>query len=113
MTCSPGDLALIPFPYADLNSTKKRPVLVLTSPDRYGDFIALAVTSVEQGQQAIRLEPRQLIEGTLPRTSWVRLDKIFTLSTGNIAKTLGRVEAAVMRNALAGLCTAVGYTTGG
>ncbi len=42
--CNPHDLVLIPFPYADLGSSKKRPVLVLTNPDRHGDFIALAVT---------------------------------------------------------------------
>lgn len=48
MTCRPGDLVLIPFPYSDLNAAKKRPVLVLTAPDRHGDFIALAVTSAQE-----------------------------------------------------------------
>ena len=46
MICSPGDLVLIPFPFSDLNTTKKRPVLVLTKPDHHGDFVGLAVTSV-------------------------------------------------------------------
>jgi hypothetical protein len=40
MTCKPGDLALIPFPYSDPTAYKKRPVLVLTGPDRHDDFIA-------------------------------------------------------------------------
>ncbi|ARJ64629.1 hypothetical protein WV31_02540 [Magnetospirillum sp. ME-1] len=40
-----GDLVLIPFPFSDLTAAKKPPVLVLTQPDAYGDFIALAVTS--------------------------------------------------------------------
>ena len=39
-----GDLVLIPFPFSDLSAAKKRPVLLLTRPDVYGDFIALAVT---------------------------------------------------------------------
>jgi mRNA interferase MazF len=47
MTLDPGDIVLIPFPYSDLSSTKKRPVVVITAPDRFGDFIAAGVTSVE------------------------------------------------------------------
>ena len=47
MICKPGDLVGIPFPYSDLTTKKRRPVLVLTAPDRHGDFMGLAVTSVE------------------------------------------------------------------
>jgi mRNA interferase MazF len=112
MTCNPGDLVLIPFPYADLSSTKKRPVLALTAPDRHGDFIGLAVTSVEQLANALRLESDHLLDGALPKASWVRLDKVFTLSGSNIAKTIGRVQPALIRDALAGLCASVGYSSG-
>ncbi len=40
-----GDLVLIPFPFSDLSASKKRPVLLVSRPDGYGDFVALAVTS--------------------------------------------------------------------
>lgn len=56
MSCEPGDLVLIPFPFADLKATKKRPVLVLTRPDRPGDFIGLAVTSVPTPEHALRID---------------------------------------------------------
>ena len=43
-----GDLVLIPVPFSDLNSAKRRPVLLLTGPDAQGDFMAcpIARTSV-------------------------------------------------------------------
>jgi mRNA interferase MazF len=112
MTCSPGDLVLIPFPYADLSSSKKRPVLALTAPDRHGDFIALAITSVQQTQYAIELRAQHLIQGALPKTSWVRLDKVFTLSESSLVKTLGKVDPAFMQETLAGLYATVGYVRG-
>jgi hypothetical protein len=40
-----GDLLLVPFPFTDLSAAKRRPVLALTAPDTYGDFMALPVTS--------------------------------------------------------------------
>ncbi len=48
MTPEPGDIVLIPFPFSDLSTSKRRPVLALTSPDRHGDFIAVGITSVAQ-----------------------------------------------------------------
>ena len=110
MTCEPGDLLPIPFPYADLSAAKKRPVQALTSPDRHGDFVALAVTSVEQTERAIQLGADDFAQGTLPKPSWVLLDKVFTLSERSLVRRLGKVSSTVMQGALAGLCATVGYT---
>jgi len=41
-----GALVLLPFPYSDATTTKRRLVLALTSPDEYGDFIGMAVSGL-------------------------------------------------------------------
>ena len=110
MTCRPADLVLIPFPYADLRLSKKRPVLVLTTPDQHGDFIALAVTSVQPPEYALEIDPASLASGALPRRSWVRQGKVFTLGEDDIVKALGRVTPGFLRAVLDGLCERVGYT---
>ena len=40
-----GELVVVPFPFTDLSSAKRRPVLALTAPDTQGDFIGCPVTS--------------------------------------------------------------------
>lgn len=109
MECKPGEIVLIPFPYSDLSTTKKRPVLALTLPDKNGDFIALAVTSVETPEYAVKLENLALTAGNLPKPSWVRVDKIFTLSTSSIIKVFGTLKSDVFQMVLDGLCRRVGY----
>ncbi len=109
MTCSAYDLVLIPFPYADLSSSKKRPVLVLTAPDRHGDFIALAVTTVPQREPAVPLHSMDIIDGTLPKPSWIRVDKVFTLSDQNIVKHIGKIKSECAGMVLKSLCSIVGY----
>ncbi|WP_435549902.1 type II toxin-antitoxin system PemK/MazF family toxin [Desulfobacterium sp. N47] len=79
MSYSPSDLVGIPFPYSDLKTKKKRPVLVITHPDGYGDFICVAVTSVPTPEYAVAIDDASMSAGNLPRQSWIRCNKLFTL----------------------------------
>ncbi|OAN53768.1 type II toxin-antitoxin system PemK/MazF family toxin [Magnetospirillum moscoviense] len=102
-----GDLLLIPFPFSDLSATKKRPVLVLTRPDAYGDFIALAVTSRPQTDHGIALAATDLVQGSLPLASWIRTDRAVILNASLVVKGFGRASERVIASALARLCAYV------
>jgi len=108
MTCEPGELVGIPFPYSDLTTRKRRPVLVLTHPDRHGDFMGLAVTSVSTQEFAIGINDQSLADGRLPRPSWVRCDKIFTLSETNIVRRYGSLHPDVLGDVMEVLCAFLG-----
>ena len=108
MICEPGDLVLIPFPFSDLVTNKKRPVLILTFPDRYNDFIGLAVTSTPVQEAALPLNPASMSHGSLPKPSWVRLDKVYTLDTGVVVRNIGKVTPACFSMVLRGFCHTVG-----
>src|SRR5277367_5587994 len=75
-----GELLLVPFPFTDPSAAKRRPVLALTVPDSYGDFIALPVTSRPQTEHGIALASTDLVRGHLPARSWIRADRIVTLN---------------------------------
>lgn len=91
-----GDLLLVPYPFTDLSAAKRRPVLALTAPDAYGDFIALPVTSRPQKEHGIALASGGLIRGKLPAPSWIRIDRIVTLNVSLVVKTIGTVSPAIV-----------------
>ncbi len=95
-----GDLLLVPFPFSDLSASKRRPVLALTAPDRYGDFIALPVTSRPQTEHGVPLAAVDLTRGTLPAPSWIRTDRIVTLNASLVVKSVGRVSERVVATAV-------------
>ena len=111
MTCKPGDLLGIPFPYSNLTTKKRRPVLVVTSPDRHGDFMGLAVTSVETEESAVAIVEGDMATGSLPRESWIRYDKIFTLNSEIVVKTYGSMKDQLLETVMDELCRYIGCDT--
>jgi mRNA interferase MazF len=94
-----GHLVLVPYPFTDLSASKRRPVLALTGPDAYGDFIGLPVTSRPRAEHALPLVQADMTDGTLPLASWIRIDRIVTLSSSLVIKTVGHVSDRVVAEA--------------
>lgn len=95
-----GDIVLIPIPFSDLTSQKRRPVLVLSNNDynqRYQDVIVAAITSnvAEREYQDI-ITNENMTEGELKVASAVRADKLYTLSQSIIIKKFGKVHPDVL-----------------
>lgn len=95
-----GDIVLIPIPFTDLSSQKRRPVVVISN-DAYNrktsDIIVVAMTSnpatVDYG---FTVTSSDLEKGTLNRPGKMRVDRIYTLSQSIVVKTFGRVNAATL-----------------
>ncbi len=104
ITCKPGDLVGIPFPYSNLKAEKRRPVLVITRQDRHGDFICAAVTSVPTAECAVFIENTSMETGHLPRRSWIRCDKLFTLSQSVIVRQYGSIDNKAFNNVREKIC---------
>jgi len=92
------DIVITRFPFTDLTTAKRRPVLVVSNNainkgKRNLDFIGLALTSkIRSGPYAIQVDNNDLEAGSLPKQSEIRCDKIGTIEKKVIAKKLCRLN---------------------
>ena len=95
-----GDIVLIPIPFTDLSSQKRRPVIVVSN-DSYNrktsDIVVVAMTSnPDAADYSFTVTSSDLDKGTLNRPGKVRVDKIYTLSQTIVVKTFGRVGTVTL-----------------
>ena len=105
---SPASIVVLPYPFSDASQQKRRPVLVLTEPDGFGDFIGLAVTSRAHHEASVPLGQEDMLNGNLPKPSLIRTDKVFTLNQALVVKSVGKVRDDVFVQALHALCRKIG-----
>lgn len=95
-----GDVVLLPFPFSDLSSAKRRPVLVLskaTYNKASPDFVVCAMTSnLGNAAHSVYVEDADMESGRLPKPSRVKVDKVFCASQSLVVKRVGRVSQDVM-----------------
>jgi len=95
-----GDIVLIPVPFSNLISIKKRPILVLSNTEHNlmnRDMIVIAITS-NLDQKGIKISNNDLSDGFLPKLSVIKIDKIYTLDASIAIKRIGKVNEAVLSN---------------
>lgn len=97
---SQGDIVLIPIPFTDLSSQKRRPVIVISS-DAYNqyapDVIVVAMTSNPSlNAYSFIITSADLEQGSLNRPGTVRVDKMYTLHQSLVVKRFGRVTPEIL-----------------
>jgi mRNA interferase MazF len=96
--------------WADLDPVRgreqagQRPVLVVSEDvfnERSGTVIAMAITS--QPQRSLFPLTLELSEVKLPKTSWLKISQIRTLSDDRLVRRLARVPPEILQKAIEGL----------
>lgn len=106
------DIVLIPVPFTDLSSAKRRPVLILSSDahcQSSPDMLIAAITSNLSGNlPGAVISSADMEIGALPRQSLARADKLYTLSQANIIKPYGRLGQVAFEDVLKALDLVLG-----
>jgi len=95
-----GDILLVPIPFTDLSSQKRRPVIVVSNNvynQKTTDLVVVAMTSNPvEVDYSFTITSDDLEKGTLNHPGKVRVDKIYTISKSIIVKTFGRVSGKAL-----------------
>jgi mRNA interferase MazF len=102
-----GDVIVIPFPFSDLTSSKKRPALVLS--DFAGDDVILCQITSQYTKDnfAVAIADSDFISGSLHKTSNIRPNRIFAADKKLIERKIGSLKPYVYDRVVEKLCTLI------
>jgi len=104
-----GDIFVLPFPYSDLSSSRKRPAMVLANL-KGDDIILCQVTSqFVKDDYAITLNDSDFIKGSLNRPSNARPNRLFTAEKGIITRKIGTEKLDVFEEVVDKLFEIIGH----
>ena len=102
-----GDVIVLPFPFTDLSSAKRRPAVVLADI-KGNDYIMLQITSKNvKDSYAISLSATDFKSGSLKTDSNVRPNKIFTLDSQLILYKIGHLTDQKLNECIESVCNII------
>jgi len=92
-----GDIVVLPFPFTDLSSFRKRPSLVVA--DLQGDDIILCQITGEKREDiySITLNNNDFEKGNLKKESRIRPNRLFTGEKSTILYKIGKLSQSKIK----------------
>lgn len=94
-----GDIVLVPFPFSNLQSAKRRPALVISKNNTENDVTLLAITSHKRAK-TVDFDNQDLSKGMVPIKSYIIYKKVATLEKSLFKKVvakLGKEKLSLVR----------------
>lgn len=106
MTFEAFDVVVVPFPFTDRTTMKRRPALVLSDARTFnkqvGQSVLAMITSAKNSDWPLDVEIKDLDSAGLPSASVVRM-KLFTLDDQLVIRKAGALAQKDRRNVAAAL----------
>jgi len=96
-----GDVVVLPFPFSDLTSSKRRPALVVAIASVDDVILAQITSSSFSDSYAVELADKDFSNGGLSVMSNIRPNKLFTAEVSIIAYKVGNVKSQKMKDVAA------------
>jgi len=90
------EIVLVPFPYSNLSSSKRRPVIIISNNyynKNYPDILIAVITSnLYRDDYSVNLNNDDLELGMLPEQSIIKCHKLFTIEQSQVLKRFSIVN---------------------
>jgi mRNA interferase MazF len=87
-----GDVVVVPFPFSDLTTAKRRPALVLAILEG-DDIILCQITSKTiKDSYAVSIDDKHFTEGSLKQSSNARPNRLFTADNNIVLYKIGKLN---------------------
>ena len=98
-----GDVVVVPFPFSDLSTVKRRPALVVAAPG--GDDVILCQITSQQirDRYAVGITDMGFTEGTLRKPSNIRPNRLFSASIDLILYRAGHLNDQTVTSVIDGI----------
>ncbi len=87
-----GDVVVLPFPFSDLSSSKRRPALVVASLKREDVILCQITSKARKDDYSIIIEDKDFKKGSLNLISMARPNKLFTADNSLIKYKIGSLK---------------------
>ncbi|MCE7863689.1 MAG: type II toxin-antitoxin system PemK/MazF family toxin [Cyclobacteriaceae bacterium] len=91
-----GDIVVIPFPFSNLSSLKRRPALVLVNLPGPDVILCQITSKLRKDEYSISLNRSDFKIGELLVESCIRVDRIFTVEKSLVLYKVGSLQQAKM-----------------
>ncbi len=99
-----GGIVFVPFPFTNLASSKKRPVLILSRTSynkQSSDFVCCGITSnINNSSHSVLIQSKDLLVGVIPKPSRIKVNTIFTLEKSLVIRSFGKIRENIMEKVM-------------
>jgi len=99
-----GDVIVIEFPYSDLKSVKRRPVLILKVPKGEDVIVSQITGESYENDVEVLIKKEDFKQGSLKRDSYIRIDKIASIEKSLIEYKAGSLKQEKFNKIIDKIC---------
>lgn len=99
-----GDVVVLPFPYTDFSSVKKRPAVVIATLKGNNVILAQITTNQRSDEDLIGLTKKDFTSGFLNSDSFIMTSLIFTADSSRVDYKAGKLKQEKIKEVEKKLC---------
>jgi len=87
-----GDVVVLPFPYTDFSSVKKRPAVIIATLKGGNVILAQITTNQRNDEDLVSLTKKDFAVGSLSSDSFIMASLIFTTDSSKVDYKAGKIK---------------------